>query len=628
MPPRTDLNSPQPQRHHPTHYYFEPGGRPFRSRKNRPCDSCRRTKTRCTIGPEGPPCFECVQTKKNCSFEEGPPARKHRSFVGEKSPDAGGALHALANAAAAASMPVTPSSHREDHDTTGLRSSGSPDAAGGNIHPSPHSVTSLDSAVSESYEPHVLNAILTDDLLPISTGPNHPNAPHARQISTNSQKPVYVVFAPRPDGKLQIAHDPGVQVLYRVRSLLKALPSRPKEEELLQIFFSRVHPAFPTLPLLKNMGEFPPYLLSAIYATAFSHREDLREMSAAAWSFVHAPNVTEPGLDSPRLSTIAAAILDIGARPTVDPRGNYLTLAKANNTIAHAQLLGLHVNPTRWSIPSWEKDLRIRLWWGLRIHDAWMSFLNSRPSHVQVHNSDIPLPSAPSLATAIDSASLTRSAEAFSSLCCLSEIVAKLQNEIATIKSQEKSKQDKLYDVADLEEQTSQVAMLWRDEISSHTQREPGVQSLLLHILCFRCMLRRIYIETEAGVGGPFQCDQDTLSLLSAAVDYITKLSDGDLDEYWLCYSSHIISSLMSSLIRVCLASLGSDEPKTDTVVSIPPNTTRRLSPRATSQLVDPRYAHAIALHFLSRLTRFLRNARSNGRWDVADPALTRASSV
>lgn len=99
-------------------------------------------------------------------------------------------------------------------------------------------------------------------------------------------------------------------------------------QELLRLYLTNVHPAFPILPLLKNMGEFPPYLLSAIYATALNHRKDLREMSAAAWTFVHAPNVADPGLDSPRLSTVAAAVLDIGARPTLDPRGNYLTLAK------------------------------------------------------------------------------------------------------------------------------------------------------------------------------------------------------------------------------------------------------------------------------------------------------------
>lgn len=47
----------------------------------------------------------------------------------------GGSLHALANAAA--SLPAPSGSRRKDynnHDTTGLMSSGSPDAVGGSIH--------------------------------------------------------------------------------------------------------------------------------------------------------------------------------------------------------------------------------------------------------------------------------------------------------------------------------------------------------------------------------------------------------------------------------------------------------------------------------------------------------------
>lgn len=53
--------------------------------------------------------------------------------------------------------------------------------------------------------------------------------------------------------------------------------------------------------------------------------------------------------------------------------------------------------------------------------------------------------------------------------------------------------------------------------------------------MCFRCMLRRIYIETEAGIGGPFRPDQDTLDLFIDAVSFITNLSDTSLDGFWMC---------------------------------------------------------------------------------------------
>ena len=64
--------------------------------------------------------------------------RKNRLVLSERpgDPPVSGALHALANAAAAASLPAPSGSRRKDDkdlDTTGLMSSGSPDAVGGSI---------------------------------------------------------------------------------------------------------------------------------------------------------------------------------------------------------------------------------------------------------------------------------------------------------------------------------------------------------------------------------------------------------------------------------------------------------------------------------------------------------------
>ena len=60
-----------------------PEGRPYRSRKNRPCDRCRRLKHRCDLPASGPPCEHCATGNASCSFDLDPPIRS-RSF---KSPD-------------------------------------------------------------------------------------------------------------------------------------------------------------------------------------------------------------------------------------------------------------------------------------------------------------------------------------------------------------------------------------------------------------------------------------------------------------------------------------------------------------------------------------------------------------
>lgn len=66
-------------------------------------------------------------------------------------------------------------------------------------------------------------------------------------------------------------------------------------------------------------------------------------------------------------------------------------------------------------------------------------------------------------------------------------------------------------------------------------------------------MLRRIYIETEAGIGGPFRSDQDTINMFMRAVVYISKLTDDDLEAFWLCckpFDRRVLSSKGSNYLQ------------------------------------------------------------------------------
>ena len=71
---------------------------------------------------------------------------------------------------------------------------------------------------------------------------------------------------------------------------------------------------------------------------------------------------------SPGISTIIAALINIGGRPTTSLIGNGVQLGSA---VSLAHSLGLNRNPLHWRIPSSEKDLRIKVWWTLIIHDSW-----------------------------------------------------------------------------------------------------------------------------------------------------------------------------------------------------------------------------------------------------------------
>lgn len=53
--------------------------RPYRSRKERPCDACRRRKVLCDM-PNGVPCIRCIRQRHPCTFDQGPRKRLRSPF--------------------------------------------------------------------------------------------------------------------------------------------------------------------------------------------------------------------------------------------------------------------------------------------------------------------------------------------------------------------------------------------------------------------------------------------------------------------------------------------------------------------------------------------------------------------
>ena len=86
----------------------------------------------------------------------------------------------------------------------------------------------------------------------------------------------------------------------------------------------------------------------------------------------YAVNLTVSALheefSAPGLSSISAALIDLAGRPIFSMIGNAISCGRM---ISLAHCLGLNRDPCNWKLPQWEKDSRIRLWWGVLIHDRW-----------------------------------------------------------------------------------------------------------------------------------------------------------------------------------------------------------------------------------------------------------------
>lgn len=647
--------------------------RPFRSRKNRPCDACRKAKTRCAIPNPGPPCVECQQTGKQCTFDELPPVRKRAPPKRPLTPETGSPdmyhdekrprnhSHATTPVAAHGLEALMQAAARERESQLRIAAKKSvmetqPSQNSTFIDPS-----SLDMSITDALEPYAITALLTDDLLPIgSTGYRQASSDdtaqegHIRQISKDRAHPQYVIFSKRLE-------NPPLQTPPPIANMLALLHPPPTVPALVTLYLTASNVAFPLFTHPSTGDPSRPYfaILDPVVGakaafTALSHSPLYRSSAKAARQilFNNGPSIA-PG--DGRLSGIGCALLELSARDK-DVRSaaqnNYLTMAM---TIAQAQLLGLHIDCTNWSIPEWEKDLRRALWWALKVHDAWMSFLNSRPCHIQRDNTNVSLPTlntilhltspSPVASTPYVSPTSavpdnrTTSAQSFILLCRLSLLVASLQAHVCTLAAaggvsnsslpgvgQPASREDRLRKVGIIEGDAATLL----DEVR-HTlgpSRDTGVVSLMTCLLGFRCMLRRIFIELNIGLGSPFTPDPETLDMYADAVDYVCSLEGVDFDGFWLTYVSHILSSLTSSLIRLSLATTNSSSG----VLSPPlssvgdPNQPRSQSPQSSHLLQANTRTNPLIL--LSRLLSALHKAKVEFHWEMVDAALARAESV
>ena len=160
--------------------------RPFRSRKQRPCDACRKKKSRCAILQHGSPCVECQQTGRLCTFIEQPAERKPRDKVASPTENGSQSLLSVDTLEGSENATVRPPpAKRRRTQVAPVNSEG---------------LISLEHGIDDLSEPCAITALLTDDLLPVKSageGETNQSSSHV-QISSDSNKPTFFILQPKP----------------------------------------------------------------------------------------------------------------------------------------------------------------------------------------------------------------------------------------------------------------------------------------------------------------------------------------------------------------------------------------------------------------------------------------------
>ena len=552
----------------------------------------RRSKTRCFITEQGPPCNECKQTSRNCTFEEAPQKRKRKPVTTQDQNIQSTSTHnesSLNTKLSSSNSPLKPTTSNATTSNLGpirnrKRSQQSQQLNDINFTPYisndmsslSNVFASLDLSTPESHEPHLVS-IAPDDISPLLP----PGPSLVRQLSLDPTRPVFAVFERKPHYRSSL--DPGLALLSQVDQVLSQCHC--SRDQLIQNYLDIIHPAYPVLPDINQTT--PPYLLGAIYTSALIFTTNQVSTSINAWAILHV--ATHPDFDKPKLSTIAANLLDLNGRPSMDPRGNYIVLAR---TIAQAQLLGLHLDPTDWSIPGWERDLRIRLWWGCVIHSSSLAVYESKPLHISPADTDVPLPSLNSLPQP------TASARAFRGMCALCHLLVRTHEALLTTRAcRQKSRQERLQILFVIESEAQNF-----ERESTPLEKSTGSLSFEWEILGLRIFLRKMALDAK-NHGSAQLPDNQSLALVRKAVDFVTSLTECDIKGYWLIYAAHHFQTLLTLLLRLCLHSKEG---------ALQPINNPSISP----------------LGLLAKYSSFLQSTAKNYKWDLVHKALERAADV
>lgn len=145
-------------------------------------------------------------------------------------------------------------------------------------------------------------------------------------------------------------------------------------------YFAKVYPHFPILDEAafwsiwrQDPRRISSTLMCDIYAVTllyWNHSERLRSRQRPDTQFAWNQAVTALRDDymAPSLTTVYSALLDMLGRPIYQVTAN---IVNAGRTVNLAHSLGLHRDPSNWNTSDAEKIARIKLWWGVLIHDHW-----------------------------------------------------------------------------------------------------------------------------------------------------------------------------------------------------------------------------------------------------------------
>ncbi|GME99268.1 unnamed protein product [[Candida] boidinii] len=338
--------------------------------KVRPCDHCRRRKTRCIMLPGINTCKQCESKGIKCTSSETTTLKRSYSRVGPNDPNNDPnkrtrsddpAFQPPPNIPIRDTHPVKDYSQIQGHSL--LKKTLSLQFPRSSFYIGPTSI----------YDTILLDKIKLDKI---------------DQFQLNKTTSVRKVA---PDIRFSLRDDFTEDLYERSEADVDTVERyvAPHGQLLIELYFRTVHPSFPVLhkrvfleKYARTHREFGAPLLAAVYILAIQWWDydptlsQFPKPNMAALKKLAFKTFADV-ISRPKLSAVQAGLLLMQCRSYNDR--NWLLCSQV---VALAEELGLGLDCANWRLPKWERGLRRRLAWAVFLQDKWTSLIESRPSHI------------------------------------------------------------------------------------------------------------------------------------------------------------------------------------------------------------------------------------------------------
>ncbi|KAI5456154.1 fungal-specific transcription factor domain-containing protein [Mariannaea sp. PMI_226] len=596
---------------------YQTKARKRQRRSLRPCDACRKRKTRCVIKDGDGDCVHCQLRITACTFQHDPPERHAAN-----STTSGG----VTNGTSGDDRPVSldesrgkKRSRKESRDDARTLISDTPSiqssylstsetrASGDSGYHPQHSSVVMPELVSGLAGPNPLHGTLGcmttrfselyglgSDMEPILMR-HRPYDPVTHEFSQKTH--AIRRMLERDEGQeypvtFHIAGDDKAVDSDPTHSLVESIEDcvRPYGPNLVKLFWRHVQPCYPLLSkeafatvYSRGYRSIPPALLGTVYLSAlrwwtYDPQLSIRTQPNAAVLRDNLQSALMSSYHRPKLCSIQACLLLLQCQPE-DPLNpeHAFQWGLTCRALAIGQSLGLHQDAGSWAIPQWERNLRKRLSWALYMQDCWTAVAYGRPLHI--HTDDWTVQDlTPEDFTDVDSerylptpgpdAIASTGMNQFILMARLTKILAAIYREFYTARTSREQNTVVLFEKArpffdmlntwySSMPPTLQMNVVYRRKLCFHG---------FLHFSYYgvaMTLLRRLIRSTAL----PPRCTDDrvlceirqiALQTAQSAISFVTSLRPDHLEAFWFFTSPYLFSLLGSFTTLLLVTSLSS----------------------------------------------------------------------